>query len=402
MTNKYQMALGASFLSIVICLAAFVFDIGTLLVMGLVLAAGAIGLAWYFNNQQVQQNQATIDSLQAQLSAKPTGEEAFQSLSRLYTQAAPIWSEQIDHSVEASTRAVNELSQRFVEISTTLQTTIDMAGIEHKDVEPFNSRENIKKTADLIQKDLQEVISSLKSIVALKSASLKKIVELDNYTTDLTKMAESVQQVADQTNLLALNAAIESARAGEAGRGFAVVADEVRKLAMQSGETGEEIKKKVDFISAGVSDVLKEATEASEKEEALIETSDKVIHEVIEQHKFTTYSLSEADNLLVNMSNHVKEEISGIVVQMQFQDRISQVLTHVSTNLSELQQNLDTGNFNFDQLTTRGDASVDEYIEELARSYTTREELAIHTAQVNQDEHANAHSEDEDDDIVLF
>ena len=112
-----------------------------------------------------------------------------------------------------------------------MENTIQLTGTEGVEGEPYNSRESIQATANKIQCELQEVTTSLRNIVDLKTESLKKIQELDNYTSDLTRMAESVQQVADQTNLLALNAAIESARAGEAGRGFAVVADEVRKLA---------------------------------------------------------------------------------------------------------------------------------------------------------------------------
>ena len=248
-----------------------------------VVALISMAASLLFQKQESSQHAQQIASLQEQLAEIPSGELAFNSLSRLYSQAAPIWSEQIAHSINESTTAISELSQRFVEISSSLHATIQMTGTEGVDGEPYNSRENIRKTAEKIQDELQQVISSLRSIVDLKSASLKKIQELDNYTSDLTRMAESVQQVADQTNLLALNAAIESARAGEAGRGFAVVADEVRKLAKQSGETGEEIKQKVDFISKGVSDVLTSAKEASLKEEELIETSDNVIKEVIEQ-----------------------------------------------------------------------------------------------------------------------
>ncbi len=336
-----------------------------------------------------------ITTLQAEVEAKPEEDLAFQSLNRLYTTAAPIWAEQIANSIEQSTTAINTLSQRFIEISTELQTTIQMAGVgEGDDEESFNSRDSIQATANQIQDDLNTVTESLKSIVDNKDDSLKRIEELDSYTSDLTKMAESVQQVADQTNLLALNAAIESARAGEAGRGFAVVADEVRKLASQSGQTGEDMKKKVDFISAGVASVLQDAKDSAVKEEELITRSDKVIKDVINQHKFTTYSLSEADNLMVNMSKHVRGEISGIIMEMQFQDRVSQILQHISENLLTLDQQLKGGPLAFEQLSQPDADGVDIYLAELASSYTTHEELAIHHGT-----HTDAEDTSGDDDI---
>ncbi|MEL0036435.1 MAG: methyl-accepting chemotaxis protein [Gammaproteobacteria bacterium] len=367
-----------------------------------VVALISMAASLLFQKQESSQHAQQIAVLQEQLAEIPSGELAFNSLSKLYSQAAPIWSEQIAHSINESTTAISELSQRFVEISSSLHATIQMTGTEGVDGEPYNSRENIRKTAEKIQDELQQVISSLRSIVDLKSASLKKIQELDNYTSDLTRMAESVQQVADQTNLLALNAAIESARAGEAGRGFAVVADEVRKLAKQSGETGEEIKQKVDFISKGVSDVLTSAKEASLKEEELIETSDNVIKEVIEQHKFTTYSLAEADNLMTNMGNHIREEISGIIVKMQFQDRVSQILSHVSENLDDLQTDIDRGVINFDTLSEQGEAQVESYLLKLTQSYTTQEEMEIHANTHDHGQQEDFAESDDDEDITLF
>jgi len=389
------------------------------LVAGLSLLVSLLAIASFILLQTGErQTTSQIESLQAEIEAKPAEDLAFQSLNRLYSTAAPIWAEQIANSIEQSTTAINTLSQRFIQISTELQTTIEMAGVgEGKDPDNFNSRDSIQQTANEIQDELNTVTDSLKSIVDNKDDSLKRIEELDGYTCDLTKMAESVQQVADQTNLLALNAAIESARAGEAGRGFAVVADEVRKLASQSGQTGEEMKKKVDFISDGVANILKDAKDSAIKEEELIIRSDKIIKEVINQHKFTTYSLSEADNLMVNMSKQVRNEISGIIMEMQFQDRVSQILQHISDNLMALDQQLSGGSLAYDQLSSPEADGVDLYLAELASSYTTHEELAIHhgthaaesesTDDIFDDTFfdespSSTSNEDEDDNIELF
>ncbi|PHR28764.1 MAG: hypothetical protein COA36_05550 [Desulfotalea sp.] len=64
----------------------------------------------------------------------------------------------------------------------------------------------------------------------------------------ISKVTETITEIADQTNLLALNATIEAARAGDAGKGFAVVANEIKDLAKQTTEATQEIKQRIEGV----------------------------------------------------------------------------------------------------------------------------------------------------------
>ena len=63
-----------------------------------------------------------------------------------------------------------------------------------------------------------------------------------------------------------------------------------------------------------------------------------VIQEVIAQHKFTAYTLAESDQLLVNMSENVQNEIAQIIVELQFQDQVSQQLQKVESDLQKAEK----------------------------------------------------------------
>jgi methyl-accepting chemotaxis protein len=88
-----------------------------------------------------------------------------------------------------------------------------------------------------------ETASTIAQLQQVSTTAASAMSSLEERSSQVEEIVDTIEDIADQTNLLALNAAIEAARAGEHERGFAVVADEVRKLAERSRTATKEISK---------------------------------------------------------------------------------------------------------------------------------------------------------------
>jgi methyl-accepting chemotaxis protein len=201
---------------------------------------------------------------------------------------------------------------------------------------------------------------------------------LSDFTSQLQEMAKFVGDIAQQTNLLALNAAIEAARAGDAGRGFAVVADEVRKLSSLSGETGQKISETVNTVNAAIYRTVELSRHQAQQDSHTLAQSEHLVSQVIEHFRHNAQAIVDTSSSLQQQSENVATEISGVLVALQFQDRVGQMLSLVNNDLCKLHAHIAERQ----QLALAGAAPApiiaDTWLEQLASTYTMPEQHAIH------------------------
>ncbi|WP_429019688.1 methyl-accepting chemotaxis protein [Aeromonas allosaccharophila] len=313
-------------------------------------------------------------------------------LEQVCEKALPIWSQQIENSRQQTEAAMIDLTQRFSGLANKLEEAVNASHLAAGELGDANSR-GMAGVLSESQQQLNEVVAILHSAQANRDAMLGEIKSLTTYTIELNTMAMDVAKIASQTNLLALNAAIEAARAGEAGRGFAVVADEVRNLSRLSSETAQKMTDKVDTINTAIGRAFQIAENAAARDHASALNSEQTIEQVLARFRHATDSLAESASLLQNESTDIHREISSVIVSLQFQDRVSQILSHVRQNMESLSGHLIASEQNSN---SSGPIQIDanRWLAEMELSYATDEQRNIHHGRTTRSTKAQPSSAD--------
>lgn len=243
-------------------------------------------------------------------------------------QLLPIWAQHVETARFQTERAITDLTGCFSNLAMELRQSTDMSADVAGSLEG-----GMGSTFGRAEEDLQSVVNSLKTALQERDGLLKQINGLDTFVDELDNMAKDVATIAGQTNLLALNAAIEAARAGEHGRGFAVVADEVRKLSRLSAETGERISTKVNYIGDAIRSAVNAAQDSRGRDGKAVENSEATIGEVLAEFRDLGAKLVESAESLRRTNLGIQSDVEDSLVQLQFQDRTSQMLSHVSASM---------------------------------------------------------------------
>ena len=284
----------------------------------------------------------------------------------------PIWCRHIENSRSQMEEAVADLAGRFSSIVDKLDNAVHVSSMDNK------GGSSMTEVFANSEKRLGSVVKSMKSAMSSKQAMLAQIKDLERFTRELRDMAEGVASIAAQTNLLALNAAIEAARAGPAGRGFAVVAQEVRNLSSRSAETGRNISNRVGLISGAILAASQAAEQSSEAEDKSMQSAEGMIASVLTEFRGITDALLQSSDLLKQESIGIQGEVGEALVQLQFQDRVSQVMTHVRENMELLPDLLRDNRDRYNAEQVLAPLDPDRLLNELKKTYAMAEEHAVH------------------------
>lgn len=193
--------------------------------------------------------------------------------------------------------SVEQLAAAITEISDGVKITADDAVIARDETNRAGEKMSITMN------EMQALVDAIK--------------EISHSSVEISKIINTIEDIAFQTNILALNAAVEAARAGEAGKGFAVVADEVRNLATKSAQAS---KGTAALIQSSVNSVTHGTELANHTSAALGEVAE---------------SAQRVAVMIDSIAKAAQEQANGLVLVNQGIDQISSVVQTNSATAEE-------------------------------------------------------------------
>jgi len=315
-----------------------------------------------------------LDRMRArQRSAEQSAAAAFLDGTELLgREVLPVWIAHIENSRQQMESAVAVLTQRFAAIVDRLDQTLRATN--------QGGDQGLAVAFEHSSNELRGVLDSLTAAMASNGAMHAEVQQLGRFVDELQQMAAEVANIAAQTNILAINAAIEAAHAGAEGRGFAVLAQEVRKLSAMSGEMGRRMAEKVTLIGGAIGAARVSAETSAKREAASAVASDGAINGVLSRFRQVTEAMEASTDVMKQESAGIQSEIVEALVQLQFQDRVSQRMTHVRHNIERLPTLLADSRERFDRSGVLAPIDAKALLGELEGSYAMADERATHSA----------------------
>lgn len=234
----------------------------------------------------------------------------------------PESAQNVEQASSDLTARFKSLAQNAMSQAETVQALVSSIG----SISVGDKKISMDEFIQLFSKTLDQSISEILNVA---KQSLNIVYSMNDAITNLKEIDEfskQIQTITHHSNMLAINALIEARRAGDAGRGFGVVANEVKRLSSEIAVLSDNMGRRTKSIMKSIMDgyeVLKELATHDMNDQLLAkDTLEQLMKGLMKQSEDSLGVMaSSADS-----SQEMSKTIRGMIMNLQFQDRNSQII----------------------------------------------------------------------------
>lgn len=209
-------------------------------------------------------------------------------------------------------------------------------------IDVAEKRISLEQFIQFFTSTLDDTITRLLVISKKSIAMVYGMEDAIKHLKEIEIFSKNIQAITKRTHLLALNASIEAAAAGNAGKGFNVVASEVKEVSRQITAISEQMNQRTQSIMkcvmAGYEMLSDVATSDIDSSMHAKENLESMLHGLQEQVRRTKCIMSDSSDT----SRTIANTIQGMIIDLQFQDRNSQIADSITQAMGKCSQLLET------------------------------------------------------------
>ncbi len=225
----------------------------------------------------------------------------------------------------------------FQGIAARARATVARAtGFLGDDGQPASDRQSFEGLIETCSETLVKILNTTVEAGEISRRAMERMEEIDKASQQINDALGQLDQITNSNRMLAFNARIEAAHAGAAGTGFAVVAVELAAATVKSRSVTAHVGELALNLRSLALSTLQDLRNMNEKDSERVEQCRQEVDASLRDLQSAHSEMAAMLNGMTSEGALLATDISSAVRGLQFQDRTSQRIAHVVSDLDTL------------------------------------------------------------------
>jgi methyl-accepting chemotaxis protein len=266
----------------------------------------------------------------------PGANDVDAALARYLSQLARM-GEQLKQTSKQIEDSVVGVCDSFQGIASRAQATVARAtGFLGNSGHSTSNRQSFEGLIDACSGTLVKILNTTVEAGEVSRRAIERIEEMEKASQQISEALGQLDQITNSNRMLAFNARIEAAHAGTAGMGFAVVAVELAAATVKSRTVTAHVGELALNLRSLAQSTLQDLRNMNEKDAERVGQCRQEVDESLRDLQVAHSEMAAMLNGMTADGALLATDIGSAVRGLQFQDRISQRIGHVVSDLDTI------------------------------------------------------------------